>query len=55
MPDSAKLYARRASLGVAELVVAVVKRETMVTPSIPKIRMTTMRYTRTLPLEAARA
>ena len=43
VPDSAKLYVRRASLGVAELVVAVVNRETMVTPSIPKIKMTTMR------------
>jgi hypothetical protein len=35
--------ARLASLEVAELVVAVVNRDTMVTPRIPKIKMTTMR------------
>jgi hypothetical protein len=40
-----------ASLGVAELVVAVVNKDTMVTPSMPKIRITTMRYTKTLPLD----
>jgi hypothetical protein len=35
--------ARLASLGVAELVVAVVNKETMVTPNMPKIKITTMR------------
>jgi hypothetical protein len=38
---------------VAELDVAVVNNDTMVTPSTPKINITTTRYTRILPFNDA--